>query len=508
MTAKPWPPAWLTPVSDEEIAAGRGDHAIEFVSLVGIITKDSVAGNQGTPLILREWQKELIRNLYASDLNGGLKHRVGLVGMPRKQGKSALASALAVYDLYAGPRGGEVYSIAAEKEQARIVFADAKKIIEANAELSAMAKLYRDAIEIPDTGSIYRVLSAESYSKEGLSPTAVWLDELHAHPNRELFDVMSLAMGARGNKAHLVSITTAGVKTESQTGKDSIAYSLYQYGQRVSRGEQHDPTFFMAWWEAPPEGDYKDPDNWRIASPGIDDICAIEDYESAIRRTPENEFKTKRLNLWTNSQAAWLPTGSWETLATEFEVSPEQEIILAFDGSFSGDASVIVGCTVPEGDEKPQLFLVKAWEKDLNIHDDDWRVDIADVEQTIIRFCQEHPRVREIACDPFRWQRSMEYLEGLGLPIVEWPSTSARRMVPACAKFYDAVVEGRLEHDGNPLLARHINNAVVKTDNLGPRIVKDKRNSARKIDGAVAAVLALDRSTGRLEEQLIPQVYV
>jgi phage terminase large subunit-like protein len=508
MTAKPWPPAWLTPVTDEEIAAGRGEHAIEFVSLVGIITKDSVAGNQGTPLILRDWQKELIRNLYASDLNGGLKHRVGLVGMPRKQGKSALASALAVYDLYAGPRGGEVYSIAAEKEQARIVFADAKKIIEANAELSAMAKLYRDAIEIPDTGSIYRVLSAESYSKEGLSPTAVWLDELHAHPNRELFDVMSLAMGARGNKAHLVSITTAGVKTESQTGKDSIAYSLYQYGQRVSRGEQHDPTFFMAWWEAPTEGDYRDPENWRIASPGIDDICAIEDYESAIRRTPENEFKTKRLNLWTNSQAAWLPTGSWESLASEFEVSPEQEIILAFDGSFSGDASVIVGCTVPERDEVPQLFLVKAWEKDLNIHDDDWRVDIADVEQTIISFCQEHPRVREIACDPFRWQRSMEYLQGLGLPIVEWPSTSARRMVPACAKFYDAVVEGRLEHDGNPLLARHINNAVVKTDNLGPRIVKDKRNSARKIDGAVAAVLALDRSTGRLEEQLIPQVYV
>jgi phage terminase large subunit-like protein len=81
-------------------------------------------------------------------------------------------------------------------------------------------------------------------------------------------------------------------------------------------------------------------------------------------------------------------------------------------------------------------------------------------------------------------------------------------MVPACAKFYDHVVEGRLEHDGDPLLARHLNNAVVKTDNLGPRIVKDKRNSTRKIDGAVAAVLALDRSTGRLEEQVIPQVYV
>ena len=498
----------MTPATDEEIAAGRGERAIEFVELVGIITKDSIAGNQGTPLILRDWQKDLIRHLYASDLNGGLKHRVALIGMPRKQGKSAIAATCAVFDLFTGPKGGEVYSIAAEKEQARIVFSDAKKIIEADPELSAMAKLYRDAIEIPETGSIYRVLSAESYSKEGLSPTAVWMDELHAHPSRELFDVMSLAMGARGNKAHLVSITTAGVKTESQTGKDSIAYTLYQYGQRVAREETPDPSFFMAWWEAPQEGDYRDPKNWEIASPGIDDICSREDYESAIRRTPENEFKTKRLNQWTNSQSAWLPTGSWEALASEFEVSPEDEIILAFDGSFSGDASVIVGCTVPKDEENPKLFLVKAWEKDLTIHDDDWRVDIADVERTLIEFCQKHPRVREIACDPFRWQRSMEHLESLGLPIVEWPSTSARRMVPACAKFYDAVVEGRLEHDGDPLLARHLNNAVVKTDNLGPRIVKDKRNSTRKIDGAVAAVLALDRSTGRLEEQIIPQVYV
>ena len=188
--SKRWPPQWLTPVEEQALAEGKGNLAIEFVEAFGIITKDSIAGNQGTPLVLRDWQKELIRHIYASDGSGGFLNTVSLVGMPRKSGKSALASSLAVFDLYFGPRGGESYSIAAEKEQARIVFHYAKKMIEASEELSSMAKLYRDTIEIPHTGSIYRVLSAESYSKEGLSPTSVWADELHAHPTRELFDVM------------------------------------------------------------------------------------------------------------------------------------------------------------------------------------------------------------------------------------------------------------------------------------------------------------------------------
>ena len=151
--------------------------------------------------------------------------------------------------------------------------------------------------------------------------------------------------------------------------------------------------------------------------------------------------------------------------------------------------------------------MVKAWERDEAEHDLNWRVDIQDVEQTIMKFCADYPKVREIACDPFRWQRSMQVLEEAGLPIVEWPSTSARRMVPACAKFYDAVVENTVVHDGDGILARHLDNAVIKLDNLGPRIVKEKKQSPRKIDAAVAAVLAFDRATvGRIEEA-VPQFY-
>jgi phage terminase large subunit-like protein len=413
---------------------------------------------------------------------------------------------MSLYSLILGPAGGEVYSVAAEKEQARIVFREARRMVEASEQLSSLCTLYRDAIEVPALHSVYRVLSAEAFSKEGLNPHFVLFDELHAQPNRELFDVMSLAMGARGKLASLVAITTAGVKLDS-TGRDSIAYSLYNYGKRVASGEVDDPTFFLSWWEAAEDMDYRSEETWAIANPGFGDLTSVEDFRSAVRRTPESEFRTKRCNQWVSSAIAWLPSGAWDACAGEFHVKPDDEIVLGFDGSFSGDASVIVGATIPQTEDEPvRVFMVKAWEKTED-DDDDWRVDIADVEETIIKFCQEHPNVKEIACDPFRWQRSMQVLENLGLPVVEWPSTSPRRMVPACAKFYDAVVEKRIIHDGDALLARHLDNAVTKIDALGPRIVKEKRDSPRKIDAAVAAVLAFDRaSVGKIDE-VVPEFF-
>ena len=328
VTANAWPPAWLTPVPDTAITAGKGESVIDFAEIFGIITKDSIAGKAGSPLILREWQKELLRHVFARGDDGGLRHRINLIGMPRKQGKSALASTLGVFSLYAsGVKGAEVYSCAADRDQARIVFADAKRMVEASPDLMGMAKLYRDAIEIPDTNSVYRVLSSEAFTKEGLSPTTVIFDELHAQPNRELFDVMSLAQGARGSMATLIAITTAGVKTDS-TGQDSICYSLYQYGKRVARGEVDDPSFFMSWWEAPQEADHRLQETWEIANPGLGDICALSDFESSVRRTPEAEFRTKRCNQWVSSQTAWLPAGAWQGLRVERELSVDDEIVL------------------------------------------------------------------------------------------------------------------------------------------------------------------------------------
>ncbi len=498
-----WPSRWLTPVPDSALELSRGVDVADFIDAMCIQTKDTVAGRSGQPIVLRPWQKELLNHIFAVRDDGRFKHRTALVGMARKNGKSALSSGIALWGLFMGEKGSEIYSCAADRDQARIVFGDAKKMIEAEPELMSQAKLYRDAIEIPSLGSVYRVLSSEAFTKEGLSPTLVVYDELHAAPNRELFDVMTLGMGAR-REPLLLAITTAGVKTDN-TGQDSVAYSLYQYGQKVARGEVDDPSFFMSWWESPTESNHRDPEVWKLANPAFGDLNSVEDFESAVKRTPEAEFRTKRTNAWVSSQTAWLPNNAWESRLVKKEIDKDVPVILGFDGSFSGDASVIVGVTI---EEVPHVFLVEAWEKQPE-DTDDWRVDSLEVENSIIEACSRM-NVKEIACDPFRWQRTMQVLQDAGLPIVEWPSTSASRMIPACSKFYDAVVSEKLTNDGNPLLTRHISNAVVKVDRLGPRIVKEHRGSPRKIDGAVASIIAFDRATvSRSEsEVLVPQFFV
>ena len=503
-----WPPAWLTPVPQEAIDRGDGDFLIRFADAFGKITKDSVAGRAGEKMILRDWQKEMLKHVFARDEDGGLRHRVSLLGVARKNGKSALGSVIAAFGLMdVKTQGAEIYSVAADRNQARIVFEDTKKMISAT-ELSEHVKIYRDAIMVPATNNVYRVLSADAPRHEGLSPTMVLFDELHAQPNRQLFDVMSLAQGARGKQATMIAITTAGVKTEAATGKDTIAYELYQYGQKIVRGEVDDPTFFMAWYEAPQEADHRLEDTWKLANPGYGDICAASDFESAVLRTPESEFRTKRCNQWVSSQSAWLPAGAWDKLAGDFEISPDEDYVLGFDGSYASDSTALVVCTIPKDDELPKVALVRTWEKNFGVDDDSWRVPMDEVKHTIIEYTQKYPKVREIACDPYRWAQMMQDLDELGLPIVEYKTNLLNLMIPATQKVFDAVVEGKLVHDGNPALSRHIDNCVIKTDHRGQRVTKEHSNSKKKIDNAIAFIIAYDRATvGRMEE-VVPQVFV
>ncbi|WBP87048.1 terminase large subunit domain-containing protein [Kitasatospora cathayae] len=496
-------PLFVTPVSAEEIERGDGPDFGTFSQFLKI-TKDSVGGPTGGPMVLRPWQSLMLGRLFARRADGRYKHRQALIGMPRKNGKSALGAGIALYGLAFGPQGGEVYSCAADKEQARIVFGTAKKMIDLQPEFSGMFNVYRDAIEFPATGSVYRVLSAEAFSKEGLSATLVMFDEVHAQPNRELWDVMALSTGARAEPL-MVGITTAGVKSDS-TGQDSLCYGMYQYAERVASGETIDPSFYCEWWGAPEGADHTDPAVWEAANPGFGDIVAAEDFEAAVLRTPENEFRTKRLNQWTSTAQAWLPAGAWDACEdSEVTIPDGSEVVLGFDGSFSNDSTalVVVSCTVSE-DDKPHVDVVAAWEKPQGVGQD-WAVPIIDVEDEIRRACRKW-QVREIVCDPFRWARTYQILEGEGLPVVEFPQSPAR-MTPATQRFYEAVLNETVTHSGDPRLARHLANCVIRTDSRGSRLSKDSKGSPRKIDLAVSAVMALERACQEPERTPEPQFW-
>jgi phage terminase large subunit-like protein len=474
----------VTPVPAEDLRNGDGQHCADFIEAMCRITKDSIAGASGAPIVLRDWQRQALAHVLARRPDGRYRHRTALVGVARKNGKSALGAGLALYGLVMGADGAEVYSCAGDRDQARIVFGTAKRMVELEPELSGICKTYRDAIEIQQTGSVYRVLSAEAYTKEGLNPTLVVFDEVHVQPNRELWDVMALAMGARPEPM-LVGITTAGVRFDS-AGSDSLCYGLYEHGKRVCAGEVKDPSFFMAWWEPRNRtGDHRDPRVWREANPGYGDIVSAEDFEAAVLKTPEIEFRTKRCNQWVTTTETFLPAGVWEDCTDATRSIPDHSpVILGFDGSRSGDATAL--CVVSL-DEKPHVDVVGLWEKPRDAHE--WEVPRTEVKDAVRAACRRWD-VKGIAWDEYLWLDAADELEAEGLPIVRFPQVP-QRMSPATQRLYELAVDRALTHSGDQGLARHVGNAVLKVDSRGWRIYKEHKSSPRKIDLAVAVVMAV-----------------
>lgn len=456
----------------------------EGIEALCTVSKDGFATAGGSPLVLRPWQRKLLGHLFARRPDGLRRHRVALIGMPRKNGKSALGSALALDGLLFDGRGAEVYSAAAEKEQARIVFGETKRMIRANEELAAICNPMKDVIEVASTNSIYRVLSAEAYSKEGLNISRAVVDELHAHQNDELWNVLRNGTGARLEPL-ICAITTAGVMSD-MSGDDSVCYRTFRYAVEVAEGMRDDPSFFFAWWGAPQGADHFDAEVWRRANPGYGDILNPEDLLVLSKQTPENDFRTKRLNQWVTAESAWLPAGAWDATAhPEIKISDHSDVVLAFDGSYNGDCTALSVVAIIEG--KPHVDLVELWEPTGRGD----QVDILDVEEKIRETCRKY-HVLEIAADPYRWARSLQILADEGLPVVEFPQ-NASRMTPATTRFYEAVVNDQLTHSGDPRLARHIANCSLRVDSRGSRLAKDHKGSTRKIDAAVTAVMALDR---------------
>lgn len=500
-----WPPRWLTPCPQAAIDAGDGPFAAQWIEALCRITMDSVAGPAGQSLEMRDWQCSLMDLLLARDPDTGrLRHRVALIGMARKNGKSALLAALALYHLFMGPNGGQVFVVAGAKDQARIIFDTAKAMIAMEPELAERARVLRDAIEIPATGSVFRVMSSDAPLLEGLNPTFVAFDEVHVQPNRSLWDVLRLAGGAR-LETQMVGISTAGVRTDA-TGHDTLCFDLYRYGCRVALGEVEDPTFAMAWWEPrDPDADYRDPATWAEGNPGLGDIVDEADFHSSARMTPEAEFRTKRCNQWVATSTAWLPYGAW-TQCAGTGPEPGERVVLGFDGSYSGDCTAIIAASIPAPGEAPRIAVVRVWEPPTDAMDG-WTVPVLEVEDAI-RAAAQRWVVVEVAADPYRWARSLEVLAADGLPVEPFPQSPAR-MVPATQRFYEAVLNGAVVHDGDPVMTRHVDACAIKVDERGSRLTKGTRK--RRIDAAVAGVMALERAawwaTQPVEGETEPEAY-
>jgi phage terminase large subunit-like protein len=418
---------------------------------------------------LRPWQREIVRGVLDDP-----RPRQALVAIPAGNGKSTLAAAIGLYGLLGdGVEGAQVLVVASDERQARIIFRTAKRMVELDKDLSARVQIFADHLLEPRTDSVFMALPADPGSLQGWDPSMALVDELHVVTD-DTFEAISARAGKRDRSLLLA------ISTPPKAGDDGVMRRLVDHGR-----EGTDPSFYFTEFAAPAGCAVDDEAAWTIANPALDDFL----HRDALRATlppkmRENAFRRYRLGQWVGVDAAWLPDGAWAACADPIRSIPDgTEIVLAFDGSFNGDTTVLVVATV---DRRPHIDLVEPWEPDGR------QVPIVDVEAAIRAACRRW-RVLEIAADPFRWARSLQLLDQEGLPVVEYPQ-SPGRMAPATARFYEAVVNGALTHSGDSRLARHIGNAVLREDARGARLAKERRDSPRRIDAAVASVMAHDRA--------------
>jgi phage terminase large subunit-like protein len=220
-----------------------------------------------------------------------------------------------------------------------------------------------------------------------------------------------------------------------------------------------------------------------------------------VLTTPEAEFRTKRLNQWVNVKQAWLPPGAWENLAEDdVRLEPSDEYVIGFDGSWKNDCTAVVAVIKPRHDDDVyRVFRVASWERDLT-DDDSWVVDKQLVVNTVLDFVRDNPGCVELVADVSFWQDEAYQWAQAGLPVVEYPQTLSR-LVPATAKLYEGIMSGKIRHDGDAAIQRHLDNCILKMDSKGgSRLTKDYRNPRLKIDLAVGVLLAFDRaSSAKLE---------
>jgi phage terminase large subunit-like protein len=377
----------------------------------------------------------------------------------------------------AGAEGAQVVVVATDERQAGLTFRIATRMVELHPALEQRVQLYHDHMAVPARGSSFYILPAIGKRLEGLDYTLALVDEA-GRVDQEVFEVVTLATGKQ--KASVVlAIGTPGPELEQTVLGRLRTYALDHPGDPLVVWREHSAAGFE---DHPVDCRHC----WELANPAGGDFLAWDGLEACLPpKMREASFRRARLCQLTDTlEEAWLPPGSWAACTDVSHATHDgAEVVLAFDGSFNGDTTVLVVATVAE---RPHIDLVELWDAAGT------QVPIVDVEASIRAACRRW-KVREIDADPFRWARSLQLLEGEGLPVLEYPQ-SPGRMTPATARFYEAVVNGQLTHSGDSRLARHIGNAILREDARGARLAKERKDSPRRIDAAVAAVMAHDRA--------------
>lgn len=490
----------------------KADRAVTFIENL-CHTKGKWAG---TPFWLLPWQEQLIRDIFGIvKADGNRQFRTVFVEICKKVGKSELAAAVALYLLYADNEpSAEVYGAAADRQQASIVFDVAKQMVEMSPALMKRSKLMGATKRIVNysNAGYYQVLSAEVGGKHGFSVSGLVFDEIHTQPNRQLYDVLTKGSSdARQNPLHFI-ITTAG------NDRHSIAYELHTKAVDILEGRRVDPTFYPVVYGLKDDEDWEDEANWYKVNPSLGYTVDIERLRDAYREAKQNPadevtFKWLRCNMWVSSTVAWIPDAIYMRGNEPIDVDAlaGRDCYAGLDLSSTGDITALVLIFPPRNEDEKYVLLpyfwipeetiprrVKAnsvpydiWEKQGYIMSTEGNVIHYDFIEKFIMDLSEKYHILEIAVDRWNATQMIQNLEGEGFTIVPFGQGFSSMSAPT-KEFYRLLMEGRIIHGGNPVLRWMAGNVVIDTDPAG-NIKVTKAKSKEKIDGIVAAIMALDR---------------
>lgn len=494
---------------DKELA----DYAVSFIECL-CHTKGTWAGK---PFKLLDWQEQLIRDLFGTvKPNGYRQFNTAYIEIPKKNGKSELAAAVALLLCCGdGEQRAEIYGCAADRGQATIVFDVAADMVRMCPALNKRCKILtsQKRILFTPTNSFYQVLSAEAYSKHGFNIHGVVFDELHTQPNRKLFDVMTKGSGDARMQPLYFLITTAGTDTHS------ICFETHQKALDILKDRKIDPTFYPVIYGAGDTEDWTDPKVWLKANPSLGEIIGMDKVETACesaKQNPgeENSFRQLRLNQWVKQAVRWMSMDKWDACA--YPVNEEMlEGRVCYGGlDLSSTTDLTSFCLVfpPEDEDEPYYVLPYFWVpedtlelrvKRDHVPYDLWHrqgylettegnvVHYGYIEKFIERL-GERFNIREIAFDRWGAVQMVQNLEGMGFTVVPMGQGFAS-MSPPTKELMKLTLEKKLAHGGHPVLRWNMDNIFIRTDPAG-NIKADKAKSTEKIDGAIACIMALGRA--------------
>jgi phage terminase large subunit-like protein len=477
----------------------------------------------GRPLVLEPWQQAVVGCAFGwKRPDGTRRYREIFQFVPRKNGKSTLCGGLVNLIAYCdGEPGAQIYCAAADKDQAALVYRQAKGMIVANSELSAGARIYAatKAIEFPN-GGIFRTLTSDADTKHGLNSHANIIDELHAHYSRDLTDVLQTGTGARRQPITWM-ITT------SDFDRESICNEKHDYARGVRDRVIDDPAFLPVIYEATTDDDWTSPATWRKANPNLG-VSVSEEYIAReckrAQETPsyENTFKRLHLNIRTQQDVRWLTLEHWDACdgPVDAEALRGRECWAGMDLSTTTDLSALVLLFPREGgyDVLPYFWAPRAnaekrerrdrvpyltWARQGFVTLTDG--DVVDYDAIRARF-NELARtydVRELAIDRWNSTQLQTQLMGDGVEVVPFGQGFASMSAPT-KELEKLVIAGSVAHGGNPVLRWMASHVSVETDAAG-NLKPSKKKSTERIDGIVALVMGLGRSMVRPEMNSVYQ---